>query len=53
MEYFQTACLIIVIYLCTYGIINRVCNCIEKCSANKAISKTANKADLQLNKVED
>lgn len=53
MEYFQLACLIFVIYLCTYGIINRICNCIEKCSTNKAIRDAANKAGFKLNKVED
>lgn len=28
----------IVIFICVYGVINRICECIESCSVNKAIS---------------
>lgn len=53
MEYFQIACLIFVVYLCTYGIINRICNCIEKCSTNSSASRAISKTNFNLGKKEN
>ncbi len=38
--------LIIAGYLCVYGIVNRICTCVETCSALKA-SDAARKAYLE------
>lgn len=37
MDYFMIGCLIFIVYICVYCIVNRICNCIEKCSSNRAV----------------
>lgn len=36
MSFFEILLTIIVIYACSYGIINRICNCIETCKYSEA-----------------
>lgn len=38
MTTFQQALLIIIIFICTYTLIDRICKCIEHCATTKAYS---------------
>lgn len=35
MPSFEIGVLAVILYICVYGIINRICNCIEQVTANK------------------
>ena len=37
----QTALIIVIIYICVYGVVNRICKCIEYCSFAKSYEKIA------------
>ena len=37
----QTALIIVIIYICVYGVVNRICKCIEYCSLAKSYGKVA------------
>ena len=44
----QIGLLIVLTYVCVYGVINRICKCIENCSMSKAFQeqcKTNKKKD--------
>lgn len=45
MSFFEILLTIIVIYTCSYGIINRICSCIETCKFSEAYKEA-----LMLNK---
>lgn len=39
MTAFQQALLIVIIFICAYALIDRICKCIEHCATAKAYSK--------------
>lgn len=39
MTFLQQIILCVIIYLCIYALISRVCNCIEHCATARAYSK--------------
>lgn len=39
MPFIQIVIIFVVLYLCVYALINRVCQCIEHCATAKAYSK--------------
>lgn len=39
MNYVGSTAFCVAIYLCVYGLINRVCQCIEHCATARAYSK--------------
>ena len=41
MSSFEIGLLSILIFFCTFTIINRICTCIENCARSKAIGKMA------------
>ena len=45
----QTALIIVIIYICVYGVVNRICKCIEYCSMAKSYGKIAEEHPELLN----
>lgn len=39
MSFMQMVIIFIVLYLCVYALINRICQCIEHCATARAYSK--------------
>ncbi len=39
MNFLQIVAAVIILYLCIYALINRVCKCIEHCATARAYSK--------------
>lgn len=39
MNFLQIVVAVIILYLCIYALINRVCKCIEHCATARAYSK--------------
>lgn len=39
MTSFEIGVLAVILYICVYGIINRICKCIEQVTANKYCAK--------------
>lgn len=52
MTFMQSVLLFLLVYLCVYSLINRLCQCIEHCSSAKALSKITEKKDLLGNNAE-
>lgn len=47
--FLQTIILFMIVYLCTFSIVNRVCCCIERCRAAKAyLSFKENETEKEL-----
>lgn len=44
MTAIQAGLFILVIYICVYGIVNRICTCIEHCATGKAYQTAINNA---------
>lgn len=40
MTFVQTAVIFLILYLCIYALIDRVCKCIEHCATARAYSKS-------------
>jgi hypothetical protein len=36
MSFFEILLTIIIVYACSYGIVNRICSCIETCKSSEA-----------------
>lgn len=53
MEVLQYGLLIFLVYLCVYGIVNRVCRCFETCSKYKSTSVHTMDTINRLTKMED
>ena len=45
MTSFEIGVLAVILYICVYGIINRICKCIEQVTANKYGAKSRNETD--------
>lgn len=49
MPLMQLLVLIIIVYLCTYVLIDRICRCVENCALAKAYAET----QVEMSKVKD
>ena len=41
MTLFQVALFIVLIYICIFGIVNRICKCVEHCATSKSYGQIA------------
>lgn len=52
MTLFETALLVVLIYICVFGIVNRICKCIEQAAMAKALgAATVNMSPEQLREI--
>lgn len=52
MTLFETALLVVLIYICVFGIVNRICKCIEQAAMAKVLgAATVNMSPEQLREI--
>lgn len=51
MTLFQIVIVSLIIYICTYALIDRICKCVEHCATNKAFSRYLDSKGIKMTEV--